>query len=354
MSGSIDSRSASGAGDVPRRRAFFGSGALPKPNAQSASRSDWADVARGIGIILVVFEHAARGIVSAGLAPNSDAFKLQDAAIYSFHMPLFFFLSGCFFSRGAGLVEFARSRTLVLVYPYLLWTLLVGSIVIIAGELVNNPLALNALARIFWQPIQQYWFLYALFLCHWAGFLVRPAWALAALAIGLHVLTAFVGLGNIALTSAHYLIYFAVGVWGAAFWKRASDAPRLRGACIAAVAAIAAAAILLAHKPPYALASFPPADRFGLAVFGVAAVIGASIALQRKAPVLSSIGRASMAIYVMHTLFSAGARIALQHAGFSNPLLHYMVGTALGLAVPFAAYVFAKRAGVSLQLGLGR
>lgn len=354
MSGSIDSRSASDAGDLPQRRSFFELGALPNPNQHAPSRSDWADVARGIGIILVVFEHAARGIVSAGLAPYSDAFKLQDAAIYSFHMPLFFFLSGCFFSRGAGLVEFARSRALVLVYPYFLWTVLVGSVVITAGELVNNPLALNALTKIFWQPIQQYWFLYALFLCHWCGFLVRPGWALAALAIALHALTAFVGLGNIALTTAHYLIYFAVGVWGAAIWKRASDVRRLHGALIAASAAIAAAVILLAHQPPYALTSFPPVERFGLAFFGVAAVIGVSIALQHKAPLLSSLGRASMAIYVMHTLFSAGARIALQHADFRDTLLHYMVGTAVGLAAPFAVYVLAKRAGVSLQVGLGR
>ncbi|SAK88297.1 acyltransferase 3 [Caballeronia fortuita] len=53
------------------------------------------DVLRGIGIIAVVAGHASSGM---GLAPFSP---------YSFHMPLFFFLSGMFFREGE--IEGARS-----------------------------------------------------------------------------------------------------------------------------------------------------------------------------------------------------------------------------------------------------
>jgi len=54
---------------------------------------DWVDYAKGIGIILVVYGHVARGIFSAGMIVNEKIFRLVDSVIYSFHMPLFFFLS---------------------------------------------------------------------------------------------------------------------------------------------------------------------------------------------------------------------------------------------------------------------
>lgn len=50
------------------------------------TRETWVDIAKGIGIILVIIGHAN--------CPN-----LPHGIIYSFHMPLFFFLSGLFISR---------------------------------------------------------------------------------------------------------------------------------------------------------------------------------------------------------------------------------------------------------------
>lgn len=47
-------------------------------------RLDWVDAAKGIGILLVVMAHV----------PIPDSFK---QFIYSFHMPLFFLLSGMMF-----------------------------------------------------------------------------------------------------------------------------------------------------------------------------------------------------------------------------------------------------------------
>lgn len=60
-------------------------------------RLDWIDKAKGIGIILVVYGHVARGIFNAGIPMNEKSFGIIDSVIYSFHMPLFFFLSGFFF-----------------------------------------------------------------------------------------------------------------------------------------------------------------------------------------------------------------------------------------------------------------
>ncbi|WP_162779036.1 acyltransferase family protein, partial [Klebsiella pneumoniae] len=57
-------------------------------------RETWVDYAKGIGIILVVFGHANRGLYSSGIYISPEIYHYLDNVIYSFHMPLFFFLSG--------------------------------------------------------------------------------------------------------------------------------------------------------------------------------------------------------------------------------------------------------------------
>lgn len=56
-------------------------------------RIDWQDSARGFGILLVVYGHVVRGLFQSDIL-TSPAWARADFAIYTFHMPLFFFLSG--------------------------------------------------------------------------------------------------------------------------------------------------------------------------------------------------------------------------------------------------------------------
>jgi len=54
-----------------------------------ADHYSWVEYAKGIGIILVVYGHVARGVFNAGMSWDVELFKLIDSIIYSFHMPLF-------------------------------------------------------------------------------------------------------------------------------------------------------------------------------------------------------------------------------------------------------------------------
>jgi fucose 4-O-acetylase-like acetyltransferase len=60
-------------------------------------RDIWVDYAKGIGILLVVYGHVARGMANAGITINETLYQLADSMIYSFHMPLFFFCQVCTF-----------------------------------------------------------------------------------------------------------------------------------------------------------------------------------------------------------------------------------------------------------------
>ncbi len=68
------------------------------------------DIAKGIGIILVVWAHAS--------GPFSDY-------IYQFHMPLFFFISGMLYrSEDKSNKEYIQRKVKSLLIPFLLWNLL--------------------------------------------------------------------------------------------------------------------------------------------------------------------------------------------------------------------------------------
>ena len=68
----------------------------------------YIDIAKGIGILLVALAHNDL----AGYAP------LLYHWIYSFHMPLFFFLSGLFFKPEIGFIDLLRRRFDSLLKPY--------------------------------------------------------------------------------------------------------------------------------------------------------------------------------------------------------------------------------------------
>lgn len=76
----------------------------------NTNRLNIIDVAKGIGIILVVFAHV-----------NYTPELLT--IIYSFHMPLFFLISGMLFDRGkySGFISFVKKKFKSLMIPYVIY-----------------------------------------------------------------------------------------------------------------------------------------------------------------------------------------------------------------------------------------
>ena len=72
---------------------------------QNISRIEWIDVAKGYGIIGVIIGHIATPYITVW--------------IYTFHIPLFFFLSGYLFHPKYGFAEFCKRKIKTLLVPYL-------------------------------------------------------------------------------------------------------------------------------------------------------------------------------------------------------------------------------------------
>lgn len=75
-------------------------------------RMNWVDVAKGLGIILVVMSHAP-------MNPELKAF------LFAFHMPLFFYLSGAVFRpKTMGVWSFIKKKARSLLLPYFFFSAL--------------------------------------------------------------------------------------------------------------------------------------------------------------------------------------------------------------------------------------
>lgn len=342
---------------------------LPSPAA--SARLSWPDQVKGVGIVLVVFGHVWRGLNAAGLLAGGAVFETVDRAIYLFHMPLFFFVSGLFFAgtlrRGGGVSfgSFLRGRVLQILWPLALWTWIYFAFKGLAGGLANHPADWAEFPLWPLPPREQFWFLWALFLVQilaWLGLhpLVRRAGlskgglGKSGLAQGWLALALLVALALAPLPfgrffpaewvgpACHYAAHFALGML-LARPLLAEGGPRVSPwlACGLFVLALA----LGLRMAPDAVGDLVPA---------AGAVLGLVLAL-RAAPVLgwtAPLGRASMAIYVAHVPFLAALRIVLVKAGVTGSGLHLGLGTAIGLAGPLVLLWGLRRAGLAGAMGL--
>lgn len=283
-------------------------------SGESHKRSAAIDMAKGIAITLVVYGHALRGLVAAGIVPETVGFTLPDYLIYTFHMPLFFVASGYFYPNAErhGAARFWTSRIETIAYPYLLWSLVQAGIQIaLSGSgATNNGMAPGRLMTIFWDPISPFWFLYALFFCFAFSWLLRPVRTVLPAIAAVSFLAAYFTVQGVVADIFYGLLYFSLGLVARerGWLGRLSPAWKATGAWIGCFGVLALAC--------YAL-DVPERLPFPAAVTGIAATLVLCLTIEQRRPfspvvaVLSALGRYSMGIYVMHILVLGLVRTAM-------------------------------------------
>lgn len=125
-----------------------------------STRHRYLDVAKGLGILLVVFGH------NRVVGPeHPQLFSL----VFSFHMPLFIFVSGMTFRDAVALPELARRRWYTLLRPYFFTLLLVSLAFFVVKYRFDLQQLGITLLKLFYGtgrslPWQWLWFLPLLFL----------------------------------------------------------------------------------------------------------------------------------------------------------------------------------------------
>jgi fucose 4-O-acetylase-like acetyltransferase len=342
---------------------------MTRPHALTR-RNATIDIARGLGIILVVLGH--NWIV---LHERGELFRV----IYSFHLPLFFFLSGLFLKDSARLGNFALSRADALLKPYAVVLVLLGIAEMLAPKLVpvadTTPLAyfsgvLYATApTIAWTPL---WFLPHLFVATVFSLAIlratrtlanRPAWlfviACALLATGIASISRFWQIDTAAL---HFMGQDRLpGLPWSLDLLFISTPCILFGFLLARPVAAMQFSLLWFGAAALAFAAlhvfFDEAMDLNLRVYGnplvstLQAALGtylalsASSLLQRFAAVqrpLAYIGAASLFILLFHYVVQGRAFLVLSH--FSrNEVLVGMASFVAGVLLPLLLLEFVRR-----------
>jgi fucose 4-O-acetylase-like acetyltransferase len=306
---------------------------------EMGERIGWLDTARAIGIVAVVAGHVTTD-------PSIWS------ALFHFHMPLFFMLSGMTYVA-APVATLARRRIRTLLVPYLVWLVL---LVLVDAALAA---ALGRSAFLPWDrpaaalgrmvlggtflvgPLGIFWFVTCLFLVQLAAapILRRPGWQVLAVVLLLFAAVHLVrhwpspwGIVSVPLA----LLFFLAG----ALHRR--HAERLGWPATAAAVALAALALVSAPL------DLKIADH-GTPVLSILAALGLChlvLLLAQALPpsrALAVIGRASLPIMYLHLTILYAARDRLPEG----------LVAALGIALPIALWLLLRRSGVTRALLLG-
>ncbi len=314
-------------------------------------RNAWVDYAKAIGIILVVYGHVARGVFNAGLPMEEGRFVLVDSIIYSFHMPLFFFLSGLFFydslmKRGkTGLI---LNKVDTIVYPFIVWSLLQGLLEVVLSNYTNGQVSLGEVLSLLWSPRAQFWFLYALFLVFVVCSFVyaradRRLFLPILLGFGLlYIFKQDLATGNWTRFVYGNAVFFALGNWfneiKAFFLARYILLTWLFGALFVAGQYL----FHVTFGLNWEVGGWPV---LALAIVSILFMVAASMWLGRvRIECILFIGASSMTIYLMHILAGSGVRVLMaSFMGIDSIPAHLITGTLVGLAAPLVAQLLVKR-----------
>lgn len=309
------------------------------------NRIAFIDYAKAIGIILVVVGHVFRGLAHDYVVPNYYYLKKIDSIIYTFHMPLFFFISGLFFYDSLikkGALKLLLSKIDTIVYPYLLWRFIQGlPMVLLASYGIGHHQITYQILFEVWKPITQFWFLYDLFFMFVFSALVY-SFLSRKITPWLFALTAILYIYQLDIKSLHIpflydfaknYVYFVLGIL---LVDQVKNSKYFMLSILFTFTMLFFASQYWFHfnldlnwedKGLYTLI---------LGFISIAFVILLSQQLSMKnRPWVNMIGKNSMAIYLMHVIFAAGTREILNKVfGITDFYIQFLFGIVVGVFVP--------------------
>lgn len=323
---------------------------------QNNQRYEYIDIAKGLLITLVVFGHAWRAVYGNCILLNADIYHFVDAWIYAFHMPAFFFLSGIFAMRSAGQPpkNFIEKKIKVIAYPYLLWSVIQSTLQLALSGSTTHTLTLTNVIKIPFVPVMQFWFLYALFFIYLAFILLKqlnisPAiFFVTGLSLFFLARTGYIPACPPIIYVANNFIYFSMGIIFANFLL--SEA--MQRVEFTQLLIFSLLSLFLACLVPLVSSITQPTMVFWgapiLAIPGVMLILLISMQLRMGgkffACMFALLGRRSLEIFVAHTIFSAGLRIAFLKLGVTTSLSVHLLGASVaGFVGPLLLVYLASR-----------
>lgn len=308
-------------------------------------RIEWVDTSKGIGIALIVYLHVINGLDTTftGMVTDKAFFYYSQHMIRVFHMPLFFFLSGLFVNRSItrrGKKNFIINKLQTISWPYVLWSFLQGSIHIMFSSYANKPIDFSQLLySIFFDPYQQFWFLYVLFL-YFIVHIIIGKWPVFSiiLAFIMYIYSSYAPNILIDRIMSHY-IFFIAGSISFNFMLNIISHKMFKYYSVFLLFFILAKLIFRIEGNAITCLLFTFA--------GITMILSmAQWCKEKNTFMIQRLGAMSLQIFAAHMLFVAGTRILLHYVLKIDTILIYVVlGTLSGLLIPYVLFVITNRIG---------
>lgn len=311
-------------------------------------REVWLDGLKGFAILLVILGHVLSGYLDAYTFPEAYlSFYNVRTWIYSFHMPLFFLISGYTFSlaywRENKLRWKGYGRQLFnLLWIYVLFAVMQWVVKQIVPDMVNEPYDLENLRRMFVEPLGNFWYIYVLLVFYLLGAVTqvaswRPYWLLLPGAVA--IMAAELHLDWTELTLYRILYHFFFFALGALLYRRPAYLahPKLVGGSAMLLSGAAYFYLFWNIRSWYAnwklLIALSTSYIF-LALFYRCGVLS-------RVKLLQICGRHCLELYLLHTFFTAGLRSLLPMLGITGPWcsvwVNFVASTAICLGLAWLA-----------------
>jgi fucose 4-O-acetylase-like acetyltransferase len=315
-------------------------------------RLDWVDYAKGIGILLVVYGHVLIGVYDADIGLSDNLYKIQHGIIYGFHMPLFFFLSGLFVEkwRQRNFVLALKQKTISLLYPYFLWALIQGGIMVVLSTYTNNKLKWTELLRLPIDPYAQFWFVYDLFfmfLLYYGLRKIMNTKLLFLFSLIIFIISPYFENWEIDRIGFHFIFFVAGSVLMRFDIQRITNQVNKRIVILMILVLVLTNIIYLSFE-----FSFVGEHMYNLilAPVGIIFTLVLSVLLSKKRGfyVLKFLGEKSMPIYLVHILAASGVRIILlKFFSIDSTTVHLIIGSIMGICAPLVVYVISNKMNVN-------
>ncbi len=315
-----------------------------------SGRIDWVDYAKGLGIILVVYGHVMRGLISSSVELSRSTFLISDKIIYSFHMPLFFFLSGLFVEKSLqkDFKSSLISKLQLLVYPYIIWSILQGSMNIVMASFTNNSTSWLDLLKITYEPIGQFWFLYALFFMFIIYQATRRHFDILSLwvfAVVLYLLSPYIDV-FIFKKIANNLVFFISGSLLVSNIDLKVDLQKILAHKYLIYSLLGFSAlvyILISIKLPPVYKSLTSIMAAFSGIY-IMVYLSNKIASFKHANFIKRLGELSLVIYLVHVFATSGSRILLYKIFHVEDIfIHVACGTLLGVVFPICVFMASNK-----------
>ena len=298
---------------------------------------DWVDAAKGLGIIFVVLGHAI-----ADTTPNVPIFGKIFQIIYSFHMPLFFFLSGFCGIKALQKRQLHEKEAYILerfkrlMIPYFFVGICYIPIKLFMADYVTKKIDIQHIVMGFLcgdNPNSQLWTLYGLFLD--AVFLCVMSNAGKFSSHITFLLSLIMAVSSVFLNNAflkNFMFETLFYILGALFRKNLSVASGKVHFGNHQLLVIVGGGILIALNM---CMNIDGKNIFKIltAILGIMVVYGASHILEMN-KLLKERGKYSMDIYIMANIFQVCVRVVLMNKLGVNDYLCFLISFVAGIIFP--------------------